>query len=360
MRVSPEVLDEMRRRGRVTLRIGANRGVDELVDSGVAAIRGMRDEWSENPPLIKDTGVWLSDPAVYFAVVPPDLILSVAEVSDADETYSRLIAALEVALPEEAQIDTVNLVRGPARERRLALLELRIAVEAVLIDNVWDVRPSAVEMVNDLATSWLMDTGPQATFQLALANGEMLIRADQLPSTLREQRRLAHSCRVTALAEHWVRTVNISYRSAHVSIVCGRDVAGGPFDWKPPLDELISALAQLEPIARSAFVRHSTDPEALGRHAHGDRRLDKIANRRHVSAHAERALEESGLVDAHGIVFVAAEPDALPPGWTSRPFGHLRRIDAPNLAEWFAQAPSERTLQAGRAALKLLLQEPMR
>ena len=207
---------------------------------------------------------------------------------------------------------------------------------------------------------WLIDVGPRPALEFHLfGGGDIRIRPERLDDALRAQRRTdARHCRITAISGPLVRAVNFSYHSAHVSLVAGT-TDRLDFDWQTSLDTVLTGLRSLEPVTRSAFVRHTTSAAEAAFGAHAYRQLFKIASRQNMTIERERTLEQSGLVDAQGIVFLPASPDPLPAGWTGQPFGHLHRIDAPDPDAWLAAPPTDETIRAGRASLQSLLQEAL-
>lgn len=61
-------------------------------------------------PLSAQTGLLVSNPAVYFAAVPPHLIMSVVEIEDVDQTHRRLMDALAQTLPEQTVVEPVDII----------------------------------------------------------------------------------------------------------------------------------------------------------------------------------------------------------------------------------------------------------
>jgi hypothetical protein len=253
-------------------------------------------------------------------------------------------------------VETVTS-REPPRRHKLAMLELRVAVAATHVDGVWDVDSAVGEHVDDAVRRWLVALGPQVYLTLGMLSGDKIaIRPDQLAGVLTAQRLRGSTgayCHITAASGHDLRIVDYSYRSAHVSLAAG--TSGGPdgFDWPASLAAVIDGLQGLEPVAHAAFVHYTAASSALG--AHGHRRLYQIENRSPLGIGGERLLEETGLVDAQGIVFLPTALDPVPHGWTSRAFGHLWRLEAPDLDAWLAGSPSDDIINGGRAALAPLL-----
>jgi len=310
--------------------------------------------------------VVLSNPVTGLAIAPPAVILSVTEIQDSDFaggrfTHDRLIDALGRWLPESAMVEIVEPIRSPAEQQPAGtFLEMRIAVEAVLLGGEWDVSPAVGERIDDLASDWLLSVGPDLVVEFGLpAGGDLAIRADQVRETLRAQRQFGGACTITAVSGRRVRALSYHYRSAHVSLIIG--VRGGqePFDYRPALDTLTQALDRLAPDVRSAFIRYTSDPGESCAYAHSRRELYKIANRRLAQIEGERSLEETGLTDAQGVAFLPLQSAALPPDWDRQPFAQLHRIQAPDLDAWLAQPPTTDTLQAGRTALHPLLQQTL-
>lgn len=364
MLVDARVAERMRR-GSVLLRI-TGEPPQLLLSHCINARRDLVDRWNADPPHIAANGVWLSNPVTGLAIVPPAVILSVTEIQDSDFaggrfTYDRLIDALGRWLPEQATVEPVDPIRPPAAQHLDGtFLELRIAVEAVLLGVEWDVSPAVGERIDDLASDWLLSVGSDVVVEFGLpAGGDLAIRPDQVRETLRAQRQFGGSCTITAISGRQVRTLVHHYRSAHLSLIAGVRSGEEPFDYRPALDILTQALYQLAPDVRSAFIRYTSDPGQSCAYAHSHRQLFKIANRRHVQIEGERTLEEAGLTDAQGVAFLPSQPAALPPDWSHKPFAQLHRIQAPDLDAWLAQPPTPETLRTGRAALSTLLQQTL-
>ena len=361
MLIEARVAERMRGR-RVVLRLSSSLPVRDLADLCLAALYDMDERWAANPPVYRPTGARILEPDTWLAVLPAAVILEVNEIVDGAETYRRLFDALAGRLPEHTVVEVVEPIRSRADkcQPRGGFLELRVAVEATRPTRFWTIDPEIGHRVDDMAHEWLLGVGPAVTVEYELmANGPILIEPTSLRELLRIQRQGAYS-KISVVSAQQVRAISCHNLSAHVSLITGvRGDRTADWDWPGALDTLTEVFGRLEPYARNAFIRYTDLPLGSCAIAHAGRGLHRIPNRRHLNSEDERQLEETGPVDAQGIHSLPRHPGDLPPGWTCQPFGHLYRVQAPNLQAWFAQPPTEDTLAAGRPALHTLLQETL-
>ncbi len=119
------------------------------------------------------------------------------------------------------------------------------------------------------------------------------------------------------------------------------------FDWRAEWAVIEPLFRLLEPSTRTAIVCRAPSIYDSAAATHTRRTIRPAAHNTNVA----RALEQHGLVDADGRIFLTEPRRPINPRWTRSAYGHLTQVDAPDLDAWLSRAPSDDTLAAGRADL---------
>jgi hypothetical protein len=331
--------------------------VDELVHLVGDAVSQFEAEWERDEPVTTSWGASAPPPDIAVSVASPDVVVSMVKFSDVPVSFARFIAVLEQVLPE-ARLGLPMAGKRGARAPRepAALLELRIALRAERPGYAWEVDPEVSEIADRAAVRWLLELGPStSTFLRTPHDRRVPVSAGEEYATLHAERDADFGVNLISVADRRLRIVAYDYVSAHLSLVSATHDPTA-FDVRAELAALIDHFTQIEPIVQSAFVRYDANLKLYcGGSFGGWLRHDFIAQRGVSNIPLERLLEEDGIVDAQGIVFVPTVPPGIDPTWTQQPFGHLTQITAPNLDAWLGVDPTLATIEEGRKALAPLL-----
>ena len=236
--------------------------------------------------------------------------------------------------------------------------EIRAALHAGVDGTNFRVSPETQSTAEAAALNWLWALSPVAQMFVTMFNGRSApVAPGEEAAVLEAQRATAPMAVLTSMLGDRFHRIHFWFASAHLSLISGvtGERAVAAFDPQRAVDELTVHFRTLEPITQTAVVRIDTDitQACNGVHAHID--LPFLTKRKIFTIQSERRLEDNGVVDAQGIVYVTDPPPGIAPTWEQRPFGHLIEITAPDLQAWFTNPRDTATIERGRAALAPLL-----